>query len=895
MDLFQQLMTAGDYTPQDMFKAVTYIGTGTERSITGVGFKPDFVWIKCRSNALEHMLYDNLRGVGNAIRSNRSSPTWSVPTTLTSFDDDGFTIGAYGETNTAGYTYVAWCFKADNDAGTSNTNGSITSTVNAGKNFSIVKYTGTGANATIGHGLPVAPKIIIYRDLTAVNQWVVYSETIGNTKNLHLNLTNAEAVNAGMFNNTSPTTELFSVGTEAGVNTLNNEYIAYCFADLEGVSKVGSYIGDGSFYHEVSCGFQPAYLLIKWANGGTNWMIWDNKRDTHNPNGAYLMADVANAEALGMYIDFTATGFILKDNSTRINTNNGEYIFLAFAELPTADSPENHNLPLFGQIAYTGNQLNRDITGYLFKPDMVWGKSRSDTDNHMIYDTLRGSGNFLSSNLTAAESFNNNTLKGFLANGFSLGTSTISNGNNEKNIAWAWNAGGEAAPNTDGTIESTVMANVEGGFSIVRYNTGGTSSVDVGHGLEVAPDIVIGKYLDGTESWVVWHKSFAAGTAIKLSSNDAVAAHATMDPIPSSTVFTTGNNGFLGGIDGDYTAYCWTSKAGISDIGSYIGNGSTTGPVINCGFKPDWIMVKKTDSVGWWPIYDRRRDGDDTLTHEIHANSSNAESNTANGVQVTNIGFNPIGFGGDVNALNGNYIYMAFKAGDNPDTLHQTETGDLQISSESGSIVDDNGTHTPLTVGSAVVVGTTDPACGTYDMVFDATTNSYVSVPDSDDFDFGTGDFTIDFWFEPSSLPAKMDIVGQYTGATSIWYIYFNGTQFILSSNNAGTVCNIGASRSGLAIGNNRHWAVVRESGVIFMYNNGIKLTLISNTLPSGDFPNVAAPLDIGMLDADGIKDGPINGKLDQVRITKGTALWTTTNFNLTDKGLFYPSGTLNI
>jgi len=888
MDLFQQLMTAGDYTPQDMFKAVTYIGTGTERSITGVGFKPDFVWIKCRSNALEHMLYDNLRGVGNAIRSNRSSPTWSVPTTLTSFDDDGFTIGAYGETNTAGYTYVAWCFKADNDAGTSNTNGSITSTVNAGKNFSIVKYTGTGANATIGHGLPVAPKIIIYRDLTAVNQWVVYSETIGNTKNLHLNLTNAEAVNAGMFNNTSPTTELFSVGTEAGVNTLNNEYIAYCFADLEGVSKVGSYTGTGAVDNVVPCGFQPAYVMIKRTDGAGSWIIYDNKRDTHNPNTHYLGADLAQIEyeTAGLEIDLTATGFICQGGQVNINTLSSEYIFLAFAELPTDDSPENHNLPLFGQIAYTGDgSAEHNITGLPFKPDLVWGKGRTLASSNSLQDSLRGVGYNIISDLTSAEVLDTNSVRSFNADGYTLGSWSSLNGVYDY-IGWCWNAGGELVPNLEGSIESSVMANVQGGFSIVRWTGNLTTGATVGHGLSKSPELIIIKNLSAVYSWIVYNSSDGATKFMYLNLTAASSVNSTMfnDTEPTADVFTVDTHGYTNGNNHELIAYCWHSVAGISDMGSYVGNGNVVGPVIDCGFKPDWIMVKKTDSVGWWPIYDRRRDGDDTLTHEIHANSSNAESNTANGVQVTNIGFNPIGVGGDVNALNGNYIYMAFKAGDNPDTLHQTETGDLQISSESGSIVDDNGTHTITNTG--VTVGSTDPACGTYDMVFDGIAGTDLIIPHSTDFVFGA-DFTIDFWATPEEIYPQ-EIISKRADSTSegvaiaiigsAWHWYAAGVNW-----------GLGNTITPVVIDTPVHVALLRFGSYWLTYINGVQQ---SSLFSAGSITDNGADLSVGL---NHVGFGTYKGKLDQVRITKGTALWTTTNFNLTDKGLFYPSGTLNI
>jgi hypothetical protein len=224
------------YTPidksDDYFNPVIYTGTGASLANTGVGFQPDFTWIKGRSGATEHVLTDSVRGVTIELSSNDTGADETVAQGLTAFGTDGFTVGTDGSYNTSSATYASWNWKAGGTA-VSNTAGSITSSVSANTTagFSIVSYTGTGAVATIGHGLGVVPAMIIVKVRSSAGDWSVYHTTLGNTKNLKLNTTAAEQTSINYWNNTSPDVDKFTVYNESNVNGSGQTYIAYCFAE----------------------------------------------------------------------------------------------------------------------------------------------------------------------------------------------------------------------------------------------------------------------------------------------------------------------------------------------------------------------------------------------------------------------------------------------------------------------------------------------------------------------------------------------------------------------------------------------------------------------------------------------------------------------------------------
>jgi len=322
----------------DYFNTVLYTGNGSTQSITGAGFQPDWVWIKERSSTSGHALHDSVRGAGKYLGSHSTAAEGTSTTQVTSFDADGFATGASGQTNQSSQTYVAWNWKAGGSA-SSNSDGSITSQVSAAPDagISIVSWTGTGANATIGHGLSSAPEMVIVKNRDTAGNWHVYHKDITDapTHDMYLNLTNANT-DQPRFNDTTPTSTVFSVNDSDPMNKSGDEIIAYCFHSVDGYSKVGSYVGNGSTDGTfVFLGFRPSFVLTKESSATSGWNLRDNVRSPDNPVNEVLQADTTGAEMTSNYdVDFLSNGFKLRASASDSNTSGQTYIFLAFAESP---------------------------------------------------------------------------------------------------------------------------------------------------------------------------------------------------------------------------------------------------------------------------------------------------------------------------------------------------------------------------------------------------------------------------------------------------------------------------------------------------------------------------------------------------------------------------------
>ena len=321
------------------FNTKLFTGNGGTQSISSVGFQPDWVWLKSRSVADSPILFDAVRGVTKRLMSNSTGAETTEAQEVQSFDSDGFTVGNSDNANRNNATMVGWNWKA-NGAGSSNTDGSITSTVSANTTagFSIVKWTGNnGAGATVGHGLGSIPKIVLVKNIQQSGyDWVMYHASLGNTKRIWLNLTNAVSTNTGSWNNTTPSSSVFTLGSSGETNG-SGEMIGYCFAEKQGYSKFGSYTGngnaDGSF---IYTGFKPAWVMIKKTNDTHAWRIYDGVRDTHNLTEKILEPNTSNAEATsGTYVlDLVSNGFKFRGNGDGVNGSGQSFIYMAFAEAP---------------------------------------------------------------------------------------------------------------------------------------------------------------------------------------------------------------------------------------------------------------------------------------------------------------------------------------------------------------------------------------------------------------------------------------------------------------------------------------------------------------------------------------------------------------------------------
>ena len=328
----------------------TKLYTGTEvsgNSITGVGFQPDLIWIKNRTDASNHNLYDSVRG-GNGtshyfLKSNVTNAEGTNTSSLLTIDSDGFTLGDGNEVNGASDNMVSWNFLASNTTA-SNTDGSITSTVSANttSGFSIVSYTGNGtAGATVGHSLGSTPNIVLVKQRNSSNNWMMYHSSLGNTGNMRLNDTNAFSEDTTFWNDTSPNSTTFTLGTDGKGNGSGNTYIAYCFHSVKGYSKFGSYTGNGSTDGTfVYTGFKPAWVMIKRTDSGSSagWLMFDNKRLGYNGGNSFLEAHVSASESSAERIDILSSGFKNRSTTQVNNASGGSYIYMAFAENPFVSS-----------------------------------------------------------------------------------------------------------------------------------------------------------------------------------------------------------------------------------------------------------------------------------------------------------------------------------------------------------------------------------------------------------------------------------------------------------------------------------------------------------------------------------------------------------------------------
>ena len=650
-------------TPSENFGIVTYTGNGSTQSITGLGFKPDWVWMKRRNATQSHFAADSTRGVTKYVMPNESSAELTRSDQIQTFDADGFSLGSNADVNENNQPYVAWCWKADGGTTSSNTDGDITSTVqvNAKAGFSIITYTGNGSSAqTVGHGLGVAPKIIFIKERTGSNSWddwIVGGDEINNwTQYMRLNTTNPPAAGyqTAPFSDTAPTSSVLTVTYQggAGINGNGDTFVAYAFAEKAGYSKFGTYTGNGTT-QVVNTGFQPAWIMIKSTVGNDNWRMYDTTRGISA--GGYLIADTSAAEdtANAPNLLILSNGFEITAGGTTVgnNANGNLYTYYAFA----ADASAAPSLAdSFANKLYAGTGSSNSLTGLGFSPSLVWIKNRTSAASHSWTDSVRGNNLVLQSNETAAEASGQITLD---TDGFTIGNNNfLRNASGNNYVAWNWKANSIPTINTDGTIQSVVSASQASGFSIVKYTGNATSGATVGHGLSNAPDVVIAKGSSGSaSSWWVRHKDLSSTDVLELNSSNAQANYSSVfnNTDPTSTVVTLGSGDTNRNTE-TQILYCFTSISGFSKMSSYTGNSSTQA-ITGLGFSPNWVLLKETDGVDSWEVYDTARGA----TSVLYPNGNNAEGTNSGVTSFDSDGFT-LGSATSANESGKTYIYMAF-------------------------------------------------------------------------------------------------------------------------------------------------------------------------------------------------------------------------------------------
>ena len=336
------------FQPSDYFNTVLYTGNGSTQSITGVGFQPDWIWQKARNQTYDHRLFDAVRGTTKALYSNTSGSE-GTESGVTAFDSDGFSLGSAAGSNGNTVTFASWNWRAGGGQGSSNTDGSINTTytsVNTTSGFSISTYTGTGSAATVGHGLGAVPKMVLVKRTNTTGNWTMYHIGSGATKYLYLNQNAAEASASGIWNDTTPTSSVFSVGTDGEVNASGSTYVAYCFAEKKGFSKFGKYTGNGNANGPfIYTGFKPAFVITRRVTNNTgDWQLHDSKRTPTNVSDTILFpnGNTADSQASGYAMDMLSNGFKIRTDNNGKNNSSSDYIFLAFAEEPLVSS---NNIP----------------------------------------------------------------------------------------------------------------------------------------------------------------------------------------------------------------------------------------------------------------------------------------------------------------------------------------------------------------------------------------------------------------------------------------------------------------------------------------------------------------------------------------------------------------------
>ena len=615
---------------EDVFSTYLYTGNGSTQTITnGIDLAGEggLVWIKSRSAATDNFLFDTTRGATKEINSNSTAAEATLANSLTAFNADGFSIGSATGIGVNAATYASWTFRQ------------------APRFFDVVTWTGTGANRTIAHDLGVVPGCIIVKRTDTTGNWQVYHRSIANTEYMVLNSTAAKATGATRWNSTTPTSSVFSLGTDATVNASGSTYVAYLYAHdplgpsgdgSDGLIACGSYTGNGSNTAGpfINLGWEPQWILVKSSSASWDWMIVDNMRGmpAYDAFSNTLRPNTAVVESESHRFNPSATGFRVNDDNALVNANGDTYIYIAIRRGPMRE-------PTVGtqvfQPSYGLNASNSEIVNAGFPIDLNWRENVTGGFNVFLQDRMRGFDNFLSSNTTSAESGAGGSYSG-TQNGILL-SATL---NFSDWINWSF----RRAP---------------GFFDVVAY-TGTGANRTISHNLGAVPELMIVKKRSAADNWVVY-----AGDAtdyLILNSTAATADLNTMwnDTSPTSSVFSLGTNDDVNGNTATFIAYLFASLPGISKVGSSTGNGSSQ--TINCAFTTGarFILIKRTDSTGDWYVWDTARGIVSGNDPHLSLNTTDAEVTSDDTIDPDSTGFivNQVA-ATNVNVNAASYIYLA--------------------------------------------------------------------------------------------------------------------------------------------------------------------------------------------------------------------------------------------
>ena len=614
--------TGGVSYIEDVFSTYLYTGNGSTQTITNgidLSTKGGLVWTKWRSGVTyvtrSHQLFDSARGLPNALKTDTTGAQVNTTGSLTTFNTDGFSFGGgnSGLVNWSGENYASWTFRKQP------------------KFFDVVTYTGTGANTTIAHSLGSVPACIMVKRTDTTGDWQVYHSSLANTQYMVLNTTAAVATGATRWNSTTPTSTVFSLGTDATVNASAGTYVAYVFANNAGgfgltgtdnVISCGSFTSISNVDTAVSLGYEPQFLLMKASSTTGNWTIIDSLRGipTGTMGGAddsTVSANLANAENLQGVANLTSTGFQVNYGGA-----NQTYIYIAIRRGPMKVPTDATKV--FGLSARSGTGANATVTGGQ-TDDAVLIKNRGSAVASLFSSRLTSTGYLVTSATDAEVAAGTTILQANpwdVMDGVKVGTtSTITNASGSTFVNYLF----KRAPS----------------FMDVVCYTGTGANTTITHNLGVVPEMMIVKQRDGINNWDVYVSALGNTKVLNLEGTAGSYTSATTwnSTTPTSSVFSLGTSGEVNASGGNFVAYLFATCAGVSKVGTYTGNGTTQ--TIDCGLTAGarFVLIKKTSATGDWYIYDTAR-GMTTLTDPYWlANSSAAEAATLGSVTTVATGF----------------------------------------------------------------------------------------------------------------------------------------------------------------------------------------------------------------------------------------------------------------
>ena len=653
----------------------TYGGVETDIGYTGLKFEPDMIWIKTRNQPNDHNLVDSIRGTTKYLRPNRDIAEVTQSDGVTSFDTNGFTVGVGGDFGGSNNKYVAWCWYAPTSESVSASGSILASTIkkNVDAGFSIVQYdvASQSSSQQISHGLGVAPKLIIDKIFnTSGFGWTVYTEPTGTGNYLTLNAAGQAAPDANFCSVVNDTIFQSSYTSQS-----NTQHIAYCFADIAGYQKIGSYTGTGASGNSIVTGFEPAFIMLKVSTASDNWLMYDNKRGDE----VILYANLSNSEdSFVGRLNFNTNGFTIDTTDAGWNGSGKTYIYLAIAADKDSSVPTLANS--FSPTLYDGNGATQNI--YIpFAPDFVWAKQRNGSDDNVLFDTVRGPNKEIISNSTGAQANKTDAISSFNSNSFVTDANGALNASGSTYVSWNWKAGGLPTINSDGDITSIVSANQAAGFSIVKYNGATNATSDssnnggvgwnIGHSLGVAPSLIIIKKINSAASWYVGADSISAspwttgnGQHLVLNETGGVSSPGGSTKIwnsaPTTTTFNVGGWDVVNRNGDSYIAYCFADIAGYQKVGTYNGSGVSGKQVTGLGFDPSFLIIKRvnnTDAFSSWYMFDDKRTTG-VYSDQLQANTSNIES-TGTYVDFITDGFQLDTTASNLNNSGSDFVYIA--------------------------------------------------------------------------------------------------------------------------------------------------------------------------------------------------------------------------------------------